>query len=117
MLQGTSAAPPIVLLLPRDPAPGPDTGSPRRSAAGPVGGLVCKPTVLTWPEHDTHPDDLPELGSRANTSLNNQTEISDNSMGPRLGEHLLMSNSPKRQPATGKSVTEIWRKGLGKVWG
>ena len=82
-----------------------------------MGGLVCKPTVLTWPEHDAHANDLPELGSRANTNLNNQKEIGDNSMGPRFGEHLLVSNSPKRQPTAGKSVTEIWRRGLGKVWG
>lgn len=104
--QGTPAVLPV-LLLPREP----HTGCAGRPTAGPVGGLICEPTALTWPIHKAHPNDLLQLGSRRNTNLNNQNEINDNSMAPRFGGYLQMSNSPERWPTTRKSVIEIWRQG------
>lgn len=82
-----------------------------------MGGLICEPTALTWPIHKAHPNDLLQLGSRRNTNLNNQNEVNDNSMAPRFGGYLQMSNSPERWPTTRKSVIEIWRQGWGRCWG
>lgn len=110
---GTPAALPTVLLLPREP----HTGSAGRPTAGPVGGLVCELTALTWPFDKAHPNDLLQPGSCGNTNLNNQNEINDNSMAPGSGGYLLMSNSPERWPTGRKSVIEIWRQGWGRCGG